>query len=107
MAEDGEIAITIVEDADANVAAAEVPVVKEAPSISPDKPKDPALADLMAQYKELETKSAEIERRAQNAETRRQTAEQEAALHRQKAETSRRRETCRLVADIAICGRRY
>lgn len=92
MADEGELEITIVDDEAANVAAAEA-VEKKPEAKTQVEVKDPALRDLMAQYKELESKSAEIERRAQEAEVSKQEAEREASRHRQEAVDARKAQT--------------
>ena len=83
MAEDTELAITIVDDEVANVAAAEEKseVAKAAPAAD-----DVAKADLKAQFETLEKRAADEERR-------RIAAESQAAQHKREAEESRRRET--------------
>lgn len=89
---DDELQITILKDEDANVEAATTEVKKAEAKATVDV-KDPALQDLMAQYKELETKAKANEERAEEESRRRAQAEQEAARHREDAETSRKRET--------------
>lgn len=84
MADDNEIAITIIPDEVANVEGA-APVEKKEEA-------DPKL-DLMNQLKELETKNQEVERRRVEEEHRRLAAEQEAARHRQDAESARKAQT--------------
>src|SRR6185369_3179231 len=91
MSDDTEIAITIIPDDQANVETATAVEVNKGDTVKVEA-KDPALQDLMSQYKELEAKSAEADRRAKEAESRRIEAEREAARHREDAETSRKRE---------------
>jgi hypothetical protein len=91
MADENDLKITIVADEDANVN--EATKVKVDGETIKTEVKDPALQDLMAQYKELETRSADAERRAQEAEARRRQAENESARHKDEAETARKRET--------------
>lgn len=92
MADEQEIEVKIVSDEESNVQTA-VEKENKTGDVNKVEVKDPALQDLMAQYKELETRSQESERRAQEAEDRRIKAEREAALHRRDAETSKKRET--------------
>src|SRR5277367_6094359 len=90
MADDSEIKITIVPDEQANVEGAAQAEVKKTDTVQTEI-KDPAMLELMSQYKELETRSAEREtqdaERIRNAETARQTAEREAETAR-KGQTS-------------------
>src|SRR5271155_2815200 len=87
MADEAELKITIIPDEDANVANA-VEVKKE--DTVKTEVKDPAMLELMSQYKELETNSAKKE---QEAAKRIQAAEQEAQRHREEAETARKGQT--------------
>jgi len=80
-----EIAITIIPDETANVEAATGEVAKKA-DVAKVEVKDPALEDLMAQYKDLE-------KRAQDQEQRRRDAERQAAEHKAEADASKKRET--------------
>lgn len=89
MADDPEIAITIVSDEDNNVTSAEADK-KVTPKVED---KDPALVELKSQHDELKAKQAETERRAQEAEAARARAEREAAQHRQDAESARKAQT--------------
>ena len=82
---DPEIAITIIPDEEANVTEATTPVTKKE-DVQKVEVKDPAMQDLMAQYKDLETRAAEQERR-------RIAAENEAVKHRTAAETARKQVT--------------
>jgi len=82
---DDEISINIIPDETANVeGASEVVKTTTEPKIEV-KP-DPAVQDLMAQYKDLETRAAEQERR-------RIEAEREAARHKREAESANKRAT--------------
>lgn len=91
MSDESEIAITIIPDEQSNVDTATAVEVKK--DVTKVEVKDPALQDLMSQYKELEARSVETEKRAKDAEARRAEAEREAAKHRVEAESSRKRET--------------
>ena len=83
MAEEAEIAITILPDEVANLEGAE----KQEAVATPAPPEeDPAKADLKSQF-------AELEKRAESERTARLAAERDAAKHRQDAEDSRKRET--------------
>jgi hypothetical protein len=82
MADDGEISINIIPDEVANVQDATTVVKKDEPKV--EVKVDPAVQDLMAQYKELETRAAEQDRR-------RVKAEQDAAQARKEAETANKR----------------
>src|SRR5580658_3164794 len=90
MADDSEIKITIVPDEQANVDAAQTGEVKKTDTVQAEI-KDPAMLELMSQYKELETKSAERDaesaERIRKAEEARQAAEREADAAR-KGQTS-------------------
>ncbi|MGB4781060.1 hypothetical protein, partial [Candidatus Methylomirabilis sp.] len=80
-----ELEIKIIPDEEANAEAAQAAdekVIAKKAEISTEV-KDPAVQDLMAQYKELEGRQAETERR-------RIDAEQEAARHRTEAETAKK-----------------
>jgi hypothetical protein len=81
---DDEISINIIPDEVANVEGAAEVVKTEAPKI--EVKADPAVQDLMAQYKDLETRAAEQERR-------RIEAEREAARHKREAESANKRAT--------------
>jgi len=97
MADEDELEITIVEDDAANVAEATKDDVSRQTATKDGtiavEAKDPALKDLMAQYRELESKAQENERRAQEAEAARAAAQQEAARHRDDADVARRAQT--------------
>lgn len=93
MADEAELKITIIPDEEANVAAAQTVEVKKSDDTVKAEVKDPAMLELMSQYKELETKSAATEKRANEAEQARQTAEREAARHRDEAETAKKQTT--------------
>ena len=83
MAEEAEIAITILPDEVANLEGAE----KQEAVATPAPPEeDPAKADLKSQF-------AELEKRAESERTARLAAERDAAKHRQDAEDSRKRES--------------
>src|SRR5258705_8039919 len=80
-----ELEIKIIPDEDANAEAAQAAdekIIAKKDEVSAEV-KDPAVQDLMAQYKELETRQAETERR-------RVAAEQEATRHRTEAETAKK-----------------
>jgi len=89
MADESEISITIVDDEKSNVETATATETKTNDTVKVEA-KDPALQDLMAQYKELETKSAERIRAAEEEAERNRT---EAARHREEAETARKSQT--------------
>lgn len=93
MSDDSEIAITIVDDEKVNVDTATAVEAKKADDVTKVEVKDPALQDLMAQYKELENKSAEIDKRRQEAEEEASRHRNEAARSRDEAEIARKRET--------------
>jgi len=85
MADEEEIAVTVVPDEQANI---EQAVKEEKVEV-----KDDVLEDLKAQYKALEERAQLQEKRVQEEEERRRQAEIEAAKHRQDAESARKRET--------------
>ena len=85
---DEELKVDIIPDEQANVESAVTPEPKETVEV-----KDPAMLDLMNQYKELEAKSKDAEKAKAEEINRRVAAEQEVAQHRQAVEVSRRRET--------------
>lgn len=91
MVDESEIKITIVDDEKSNVETAAT-TEKKTDAVTVET-KDPALQDLMAQYKELETKSAAIDKRRKEAEDEASRQRQEAARHRDDAEVARKRET--------------
>ncbi len=82
---DEEISINIIPDEVANVEGA-TEVVKTEPTEKVEVKVDPAVQDLMAQYKDLETRAADQEQR-------RIKAEQEAARHKREAESANKRAT--------------
>src|SRR5277367_1401694 len=86
MADEAELKITIIPDEEANVANAEV---KKEDTVKTEV-KDPAMLELMSQYKELETNSAKKE---QEATARIQAAEREAARHRDEADSAKKQQT--------------
>ena len=91
MAEESELKITIIPDEEANIANAQpVEVKKEDTDTVKTEVKDPAMLELMSQYKELETNSA---KREQEQAERIQAAERETAKHREEAETARKNQT--------------
>ncbi len=89
MADDSEIKITIVPDEQANVDAAQTGDIKKTDTVQAEI-KDPAMLELMSQYKELETKSAE--RDAESAERIRKAEEARLAAERE-ADAARKGQT--------------
>jgi len=92
---DEELSITIIPDEEANTAAAtEQGVKKDDTATTKVEVKDPALQDLMQQYKDLETRAAEQERR-------RIEAEKEAGRQRSEAEAANKRATSSQIDTIS------
>lgn len=79
MADEAELEIKIIPDEEANVEAAVKAEEKVIEKKAEVEVKDPAVQDLMAQYKELEGRQAEVDRRAEEATRRAAAAETEAA----------------------------
>lgn len=86
MSDEQEISITIIPDEAANLAGATSQVVVKTADENKVEVKDPAVQDLMQQYKALEERAAELERRKTKAED-------DAARSRKEAETANKRAT--------------